>query len=353
MRPSRSINIMSSKKPGILFDNRYFDHSIAHPSLENAGRLRHLYLQLDTPDFRGKLHRFPPREATIKEITAVHSDFYLEQVREHALNGDPFSYDRDTYLMEFSVYTAQLAAGGCLELADQIMAGEIDYGFALIRPPGHHAEPGRGMGFCIFNNIAITAEYLRRKYDLQRILILDFDIHHCNGTQAVFYDSEKVLVASIHQDKLFPFTGTSGETGSEKGRGYTLNLPVHAQFGDPEYTYLIGKVIGTLVEQYLPQIILVSAGYDGHSEDTISKTLLSTAWFAKVTEMLKEFALESCDNRLLFVLEGGYNPKALEASVLTTIDSLCRPVKSRIGIAPSDRAATLLRNHPLHNHWTI
>ncbi len=296
---------------------------------------------------------FSPREASIEDIQDVHSSFYVDQIREHALNADPFSYDRDTYLMELSLYTAQLAAGGCLELADRILSGEIDYGFALIRPPGHHAEPGRGMGFCIFNNIAITARYLRRRYDLQRILIFDFDIHHCNGTQAVFYDSDKVLVASVHQDKLFPFTGTAKETGSEKGLGYTVNLPVHAQFGDPEYTYLVGKVIGTLVEQYLPQIILVSAGYDGHCDDTISKTLLSTGWFAKVTEMLKEFAFESCDSRLLFVLEGGYNPGALEASVLATIDSLCKPVGRRIGIAPSDRAATLLQNHPLHNYWTL
>lgn len=344
---------MNSKKPGILFDNRYFDHSISRTSLENAGRLQHLYLLLETSDYSSRFLRFSPREAEMGDILAVHSSFYLEQIREHALNGDPFSYDRDTYLMELSFYTAQLAAGGCLELADQIMTGAIDYGFALIRPPGHHAEPGRGMGFCVFNNIAITAQYLRRKYDLQRILILDFDIHHCNGTQAVFYDSEKVLVSSVHQDKLFPFTGTAEETGSEKGQGYTVNLPVHAQFGDPEYTYLVGKVMGTLVEQYLPQIILVSAGYDGHRDDTISKTLLSTAWFAKVTEMLKKFALESCDNRLLFVLEGGYNPGALEASVLATLDALCKPVGSRIGIAPSDRAATLLHNHPLRNHWTL
>ncbi|HEB69559.1 MAG TPA: histone deacetylase, partial [Desulfobulbus sp.] len=176
---------MNSKKPGILFDNRYFDHFVSRPSLENARRLRHLYRQLETADYRSRFMHFSPREASIEDIQDVHSSFYVDQIREHALNADPFSYDRDTYLMELSLYTAQLAAGGCLELADRILSGEIDYGFALIRPPGHHAEPGRGMGFCIFNNIAITARYLRRRYDLQRILIFDFDIHHCNGTQAV------------------------------------------------------------------------------------------------------------------------------------------------------------------------
>ena len=353
MRSSRCINIMICKKPGIVFDNGFFDHSISRPSPENSQRLRHLYLQLDSPAYNSTFLRVPPREATSEDLLAVHSSFYLDQIREHALNGDPFSYDRDTYLMELSLYTAQLAAGGCLELADRIMAEEIDYGFALIRPPGHHAEPGRGMGFCVLNNIAITAEYLRRKYNLQRILIFDFDIHHCNGTQAVFYDSDKVLVASIHQDKLFPFTGAPDETGSDKGRGYTVNLPVHAQFGDLEYIYLTGKVIGTLVQQYLPQMILVSAGYDGHQDDSISKTLLSTGWFTTVTEMLKYFAQESCNNRLLFVLEGGYNPKSLENSVLATLEALCKPVGPRVGIVPAERAAMILQNHPLCNHWTL
>lgn len=350
---NRSINTMNCKKPALLFDNRYFDHAISLPSPENATRLRHLYQQLDTAWYQSRTVRFPPREASLIDILSVHSGFYLDQIRDQALCGDPYSYDRDTYLMELSLYTAQLAAGGCLELADRIMTGEIDYGFALIRPPGHHAEPGRGMGFCILNNVAITAEYLQRVYDLQRILIVDFDVHHCNGTQAVFYDTQKVLVVSIHQDKLFPFTGAVDEIGEEKGRGYSVNLPVHAQFGDAEYTSLLGKVLGGVVEQYLPQCILVSAGYDAHQEDTISKTLLTTQWFVTVTEMLKYFACASCDNRMLFVLEGGYNPKSLEESVLATIDTLCRPVGNRIGVAPNDRAAAILQNHPLHNFWTL
>ena len=341
------------KQPGILFDRRYYEHSIPQQSLENAGRVRGLYHALEGPEYAGLMRTFQPREATTVEIEAVHSAFYLEQLREHVNADNPYSYDRDTYLMEQSLYTAALAAGGCLELADRIMGNEIDYGFALIRPPGHHAEPGRGMGFCVFNNVAITAEYLRRVYGLQRILILDFDVHHGNGTQAVFYDTEQVFLVSIHQEKLFPFTGHAHETGAGRGRGYTINLPVHQQFADPEYLFLLGKVLGGVVEQYLPQIILVSAGYDGHCEDPISKILLTTGWYVTITELLKYLAHASCDDRLLFVLEGGYNPVSLEASVLATVDGLLDPAGRRPGVVHSERAARILKNHPLHDFWTI
>lgn len=341
------------KPPGILYDRRYYDHSISRISLENAGRVRNLYATLEGPGYAGQMRTFRPREASVADIEAVHSAFYLEQLREHVNLEDPYSYDRDTYLMELSLYTAALAAGGCLELADRVMAGEIDYGFALVRPPGHHAEPGRGMGFCVFNNVAITAEYLRRAHGLQRILILDFDVHHGNGTQTVFFETEQVFVVSIHQEKLFPFTGQAREIGSGRGRGYTINLPVHQQFSDAEYTYLLGKVLGGVVEQYLPQIILVSAGYDGHCEDSISRVQLTTHWYATITELLKHLAHEACDDRLLYVLEGGYNPASLEASVLATVESLLLPVGRRPGVAYSDRGARILNNHPLHDFWTI
>ena len=162
--------------------------------------------------------------------------------------------------MEQSIYTAQLATGGCLDLADRLLGGDLDSGFALIRPPGHHAEPGRGMGFCVFNNVSITAEYLRKQYGLNRILIIDFDAHHGNGTQEAFYDTDEVMVMSLHQRDIFPFSGDASELGAEKGLGYTINVPVYSQFGDAEYTFLLGRLLQVVAEQYLPQIILVSAG---------------------------------------------------------------------------------------------
>ncbi len=339
-------------KLGLVFDNRYLHHSISSPSPENPDRVRSLYLHLQQYS-NASISHIPPREATCAEISMLHSPFYIEQLREHAVKSDPFSYDRDTYLMEESLPTAQLAAGGCFNLADQIMAGEIDYGFALVRPPGHHAMGGRGMGFCIFNNVALTAEYLRRQHGLKRILILDFDIHHANGTQDIFYDTNEVLLCSIHQKGIFPFSGLPEETGSEAGVGYTVNLPIHPQFGDPEYTYLLGRLLQGLVEQYLPQFILVSAGFDAHIDDTISGTLLSTEWYGLITHILRRHAAESCQNRLLYVMEGGYNPVSLKASVLSTIDAMTKKEVFRPGILPVPRAEKIFDGHPLHQHWTI
>ncbi len=342
-----------NNKLGLVFDNRYLRHAITMPSLENPDRVRSLYLRLQQEKYHDAIVRVQPREVDNADICMVHSSFYVEQLREHAVKSDPFSYDRDTYLMEESLLTARIAAGGCLELADRIMGGELNYGFSLIRPPGHHATAGRGMGFCIFNNVALTAEYLRRKHGLRRILILDFDVHHANGTQEIFYDSNEVMVVSIHQKGIFPFTGEADEIGVEAGAGYTINIPVHPQFGDSEYTYLLGRLLQGVVEQYLPQFILVSAGYDGHREDSISGTLLTTEWFATVTHLLRRHAMESCDNRLLYVMEGGYNPAALEKSVLATIDAMLQKNVERPGILAVPRAERLFDTHPLHQYWTI
>ncbi|MFH2122451.1 MAG: histone deacetylase [Pseudomonadota bacterium] len=338
---------------GLVFDSRYLHHAITNPSLENPDRLRSLYLHLQQEKYNKNTRHIPPREATSAEISMVHSLFYVEQLREHAVKSDPFSYDRDTYLMDDSLPTARLAAGGCLALAERIMEGELDYGFSLVRPPGHHASAGRGMGFCIFNNVAITAEYLRRNHGLNRILILDFDVHHANGTQEIFYDTNEVLVCSIHQKGIFPFTGEAEEIGIEAGTGYTVNLPVHPQFGDKEYTYLLGRLLQGLVEQYLPQFILVSAGYDGHVDESISGILLSTQWYATVTHLLRRHASESCNNRLMYVMEGGYNSVSLEKSVIATIDAMLQKDFDRPGILSVPRAEKILVDHPLRKYWAI
>lgn len=341
-----------NSKVGFVVDDRYLDHAITSQSPENPERIRRLATKV-RERYTGRCLSCRARTAESTEIEAVHSPFYLQQLREHILRPDPYSYDRDTYLMEQSFYIAELAAGGCLELADHLMAGELDYGFAMIRPPGHHAEPGRGMGFCVFNNVGITAQYLRDKYQLRRILVLDFDAHHGNGTQELFYGTNEVLFISLHQRGIFPFTGEATEVGEGKGEGYTINIPVFPQFGDVEYTFLLGRILQSVVEQYLPQVILVSAGYDAHKDETISGTLLSTEWYGLVTSMLKQYAHEVCESRLLMILEGGYNPVSLEASVLTTFESLLAKRQSKIGIYHSERANQLLKDHPLHNYWTL
>jgi len=338
---------------GLVFDNRYLHHAISKPSPENPDRLRSVYMHLRQKLMGDCFTHIQPREATDAEVTAAHSPFYMEQLREHAIKEDPFSYDKDTYLMQDSLPTARLAAGGCFALADRIMEGDIDYGFGLIRPPGHHATPGRGMGFCIFNNIALTAEYLRKNYNLNRILILDFDVHHANGTQEIFYETDEVMVCSIHQKGLFPFSGEPEDIGTGKGKGYTINIPVHPQFGDSEYTYLLGRTLQGVVEQYLPQFILVSAGFDAHKDDSISDTELSSNWYATIAHIMRRHAAESCDNRLLFILEGGYNPVSLEKSILATIDALLSDNFIRPGILSTARADKIFTGHPMRQFWTI
>ena len=342
-----------SDKPGILMDNRLFRHAIDRQSPENPERLRSLYQRLDTPVYRKRFHRIAAMPACCEAVEAVHSRFYLDQIREHGRLAEPFSFDRDTYIMSETLECARLAAGGCLQMADAIMSGAIDRGFALVRPPGHHAEPGRAMGFCVLNNAAITAAWLRRKYDLSRILIFDFDVHHGNGTQEAFYASNDVLVLSIHQNDLFPFTGAMTDLGEGQGTGYSINVPVFPQYGDSEYTYIAGQLLQAVVEQYLPQIIIVSAGFDGHMDDPISRTRLSTRWYATVTRLLRRLSVESCQGRLMMILEGGYNPTALEASVMAVLESLLEPDPPMVGIMPSARAARLIAGHPAKQFWTF
>lgn len=337
---------------GLVLDDRYLEHHISTPSPENPERIRNL-ASVVREQFAHRSQIISGREAQLSEIELIHSRFYIDQLQEHSVQDDPFSYDKDTYLMDRSIYTAQLAAGGCLEVADRLMARELDAAFAMIRPPGHHAEPGRGMGFCVFNNVSIVAEYLRKQYGLHRILIIDFDAHHGNGTQDAFYETDEVLVMSLHQKDIFPFSGKAIETGAGKGLGYNINIPVFTQFGDQEYTFLLGRLLQVVTEQYLPQIILVSAGYDGHEDDTMSGTTLSTEWFGKATTLIQQAADEVCDGRLLMVLEGGYNPLSLEASVLETLDSLFNKRQGKVGVLHSERANNVLIDHPMKSSWTL
>ena len=336
----------------MVLDEKYLQHVISTRSPENPERVRKLYHTVRDL-FGSNCHFFNGRGLDDEDLRRVHSSFYLDQIREHSARPNPFSYDRDTYLMAKSLEVARWAAGGCLGLADRVMQQELDTGFALIRPPGHHAEAGRGMGFCILNNVAITAKYLQRIYGLNRILIVDFDVHHGNGTQEIFYDSSEVLFLSLHQHNIFPFSGDAAETGVDGGMGFNINVPVFPQFGDLEYTFLLGRLLQVVTEQFLPQIILVSAGYDGHRDDNISGILLSTEWFALAAKMLRQYANEVCNGKLLFILEGGYNPDSLEASVVSTMQGILDHGASKVGVMHSDRAAPILRNHPMNDYWSI
>ncbi len=309
-----------NKKLGILKSEEFFLHKFNENKFEKPERLKRIYEYID--ESKNDFIFIEPEEILDEELNLVHSKFYTEQIKNYSKNKTYFNYDKDTYINEYTYKTAKLAAGGCTKLADAIMNEEFKRGFALVRPPGHHAEAGRAMGFCIFNNVAITAMHLVEKYGLERVLIVDFDAHHGNGTQEILYENGKILKISIHENDIFPNTGKVDEIGTGKGLGYNVNIPVHAYFGDEEYSYIFGKIIQQIADNYLPQIILVAAGFDGHIDDTSSKLNLTENGYASITTLLSFLADKYCDGKLMYILEGGYNIESLTSCLITTIETL-------------------------------
>jgi acetoin utilization deacetylase AcuC-like enzyme len=331
-----------AERVGIIVERDYLLHRVPQSVREDPVRLLSLYQRLEDSNVIDQIRRYPARTALEAEILNVHSEMYIEQIRRHSIADNPFAYDKDTYLMEDSYYVATLAAGGCLTLADAIMAGELHCGFALVRPPGHHAGVGNGSGFCILNNIAIVADHLKRQYGLKRVLIFDFDAHHGNGTEEIFWEDPSVCVLSIHENNLFPkMSGDSADIGGGPGRGYNVNIPVFPTFGDIEYTYIVGNIVHNAIRLFAPEFILVSAGFDGHIDDPISSLSLSTAWYGRVARILKSYSRTYGIDRLLFVLEGGYNRESMVSAALSTIEGLYLPAET-MGIPFSERAANLL-----------
>ncbi|MDH3974582.1 MAG: histone deacetylase [Deltaproteobacteria bacterium] len=295
---------------GIVFDKRYLLHDTgAH--VEVADRLRSIGDMLDETGILGRTTLIEPRCATEEEILLNHSSSYLERLKKMG----PGYLDADTVVSEKSYETALLAAGGCLNMVDAIMKKEIDNGFAFVRPPGHHAERERGMGFCLFNNVAIAARYLINEYKLQRIVILDWDVHHGNGTQHSFYGEREALYLSIHQSPCYPGTGSVFETGEGDGEGYTINLPIPAGAGDRAYLKSFEELFIPGIKAYAPEIILVSAGFDSHCCDPLGGMEVSAAGFAEMARMLVHTAENQCDGKIGFFLEGGYSLDGLAESV--------------------------------------
>jgi acetoin utilization deacetylase AcuC-like enzyme len=223
----------------------------------------------------------------------------------------------DVGISEKSYEIALLAAGGGLALADQIMQGKIQNGFGLVRPPGHHAEKELAMGFCIFNNIAILAKYLQKKHGLEKILILDWDVHHGNGTQHTFYEDPSVLYVSLHQYPFYPGTGASHEMGSGRGKGFTLNCPMPAGSGDKDYETAFLKKILPKVRDFKPEFVLISAGFDAHFADPLASINLSTEFYGWMTERMMEIAGKHSSGRIISLLEGGYNLDYLPHCIAT------------------------------------
>ncbi len=256
------------------------------------------------------LHKIKPEPASIEEMQYVHDPEYINKVKEYSEREIPL--DPDTVLCRESYHAALLAAGGMISAVDDGRA------FALVRPPGHHALSDRGMGFCLFNNIAIGARHAQRTgYD--RVLVVDWDVHHGNGTQHIFYDDPSVFYFSVHQYPHYPGTGSAGETGSGAGQGYTLNVPLPAGSGDAEYVNVFKNILIPAALGFDPDIVLVSAGFDAHIDDPLAGMAVTTAGFGRMASIVSSIADRCCDGRLAITLEGGYDLNALSHSVLAVL----------------------------------
>ena len=305
---------------GLVYDPIYLKHDTGQ-HVENAGRLEAIISHLEEAGLKQQLTPIEPRAATTEELSLVHREQHITHIRDAAQRGGGW-LDMDTVISPDSYNAALYAAGGAIRAAEAVMKGEVASAFALVRPPGHHATSQRAMGFCLFNNVAIAAEYALARYELERILIIDFDVHHGNATHETFYDNPHVLYTSTHQYPFYPGTGSVEETGSGAGKGTTINIPLPAGCGDSEYLQVFEQIIVPAARRFEPQLILVSAGYDAHWADGISLMQVSVTGFAQMVRIIKGLADELCSGRLVLSLEGGYHLTALAASVKATFDML-------------------------------
>lgn len=305
---------------GLIYDPIYLEHDTGN-HVENAQRLVSTMALLEESQLQDKLVLLPPRPATVEEISIVHAKEYVSHIQSQAEKGGGW-LDADTIMSPDSYKAATCAAGGVITAVEAVMNKQIDSAFALVRPPGHHATCWQAMGFCLFNNVAIAAKYALANFDIERVLIADFDVHHGNGTQDTFYADPHVLYFSTHQYPFYPGTGSVGETGTRGGEGFTLNVPLVAGCGDEEYQSVFEDILAPVVRRFQPQLILVSAGYDAHWADSLALMQVSVSGFARLVEILKTLADMFCQGRLVLTLEGGYHPQALPASVKATFDVL-------------------------------
>jgi acetoin utilization deacetylase AcuC-like enzyme len=313
-----------------------------HP--ENAGRLRAIEAALEAEGWPG-LELVEAPAATREQLERVHSSGHIAGIESFCLSGGGL-IDMDTIVSEGSFEAALRAAGGAVHAAERLLSGEGGYAFCGLRPPGHHAEAARAMGFCLFNNAAVAAAHAREELGVERVLILDWDVHHGNGTEAIFAASDAVLYASIHQWPLYPGTGPAEYRGEGPGDGYTLNLPVAPGAGGDEFLALIEHVVAPVAREFAPGLLIVSAGYDAHRADPLAECTVDTGDFGHMAAAMGALGAE-LEAPLLVCLEGGYDPGALAGSVVATVTALTGGASPRA--APAEPAASHLAN--LHPRW--
>lgn len=299
----------------------FVEHDPGFGHLDSPDRMKILYSALDSLS-ESLIIVEPLFHKADREILLLnHSSAYIDKVAE--TNGKIYSVlDSETYTSKKSYEAACLAVGALTTGVDLLFDKKINNAFALVRPPGHHAEKDTSKGFCIFNNVALAAHHAIKSHGTERILIVDWDVHHGNGTQDSFYDTDKVLYISIHQSSLYPGTGNLHETGTGKGEGYTINIPLPGGQGDLEYANIFNTLILPITDQFKPELILVSSGFDAHVEDGISEMHLSSKGFAYMARTLIKEAEALCGGKILFALEGGYDLNGLKEGVFAVINEL-------------------------------
>lgn len=310
------------RKTAVYRHDLFLEHQPGFNHVESPDRLNVIYDELDDGETGNNLI-YPSFEAASLDVIGLnHSQALIDKVADTAGRQHDF-LDADTQTSERSFDAACLAVGSVIDGIQKIADNEVDNAFCLVRPPGHHAEKERAMGFCLFNNIAVAAHWAVETLGMERVFIFDWDLHHGNGTQDSFYDTDKVFYSSTHQFPYYPGTGALAETGEGKGNGFTLNVPLPGGQGDQDFVQICTKLLAPVARQYKPELILVSCGFDIYGGDPLGTMRVSPAGFAQMTRTMQELADETCGGRLLVTLEGGYNLTGMRDGALGVLTELC------------------------------
>jgi len=333
-------------------------HVPPRPHPEKPERLQAVRDALERAELWDRLPREEPEPAPWELLEAVHTRGYLEQLRR--ASRDPGVWlDPDTYAVAGSWRAATAAAGAAVRAVEAVVRGQASAAFALVRPPGHHAGPGRAMGFCLVNHVAVAARYAREQLGVGRVMVVDWDVHHGNGTQEVFYRDGGVLFASLHQENWYPGTGSVEETGEGEGEGLTVNVPLPPGVGDEGYRTVFEELVLPLGDAWNPELVLVSAGFDAHHTDPLGRMQLTEAGFGRLAALLREAAGRWCGGRVAVVLEGGYDLRGLARSVEATVRALAGlEVPAPSGAAPEVPYAVVRERvrqvrRVLSHYWSV